>query len=63
MNIEGPSLRDLHERGIYALRQHAARVLAELSPPAPREVQNAADLIEEGVNLAANRKLDRDVAA
>lgn len=63
MNIEGPSLRDLRACGIHALRRHIARVFTEQPLPAADTPHNAADLIESGDALAANRKLDRDVAA
>ena len=67
MNIEGPSLRDLQARGIHALREHLASAFPAPPAPAPAaapaEPHNAADLIETGERLAAQRKLARDVAA
>ncbi len=63
MNIEGPSLRDLQARGIHALREHLASAFPAPPAPAPAEPHNAADLIESGERLAAQRKLARDVAA
>ena len=63
MNIEGPSLRDLQARGIHALREHLARAFPG-QPALPADApHNAADLIEDGDKLAADRKLNRDVAA
>lgn len=62
MNIEGPSLRDLHARGIFALREHIARAFTAQPLPAADTPHNAADFIESG-QVATDRKLDRDVAA
>jgi hypothetical protein len=63
MNIEGPTLRDLQARGIHALREHLASAFPAPPAPPPAEPHNAADLIESGERLAAQRKLARDVAA
>ncbi len=63
MNIDGPSLRDLQARGIYALREHLARAFPAQPAAAPEKTHNAADLIECGERLASCRTLQRDVAA